>query len=186
MFCSEICRKNAFETFHRIECQIFSMFPIGKEDNISLNKWAAFRTLLVATKQGKELDQLMNHPVYKLPLATKFGRDLKEKFNSEDYSSVFYHGKRSRSNKLENYGSEFSLSVFVNVAKWLYLLRHTSFFGELEDKKEVKINFALLSFMLLALACISLILYHFFLEFGRSSIRSRTLRCSFFPEVTAK
>ncbi|KAK7588157.1 hypothetical protein V9T40_005402 [Parthenolecanium corni] len=136
MFCSEICRKNAFETFHRIECQIFSMFPIGKEDNISLNKWAAFRTLLVATKQGKELDQLMNHPVYKLPLATKFGRDLKEKFNSEDYSSVFYHGKRSRSNKLENYGSEFSLSVFVNVAKWLYLLRHTSFFGELEDKKE--------------------------------------------------
>lgn len=138
MFCSEACRDKAFKTFHRIECQIFSMFPVGKEDQISFSKWAALRTLLVATKQGQELDQIMNHPVYKSPLTKNFTWDQSKKFNSEDYSSAFCYGKRSKSNNFKNYDSEFSFSTFMTVAEWLYLLKHTLFFCEAEEKVKIK------------------------------------------------
>lgn len=139
MFCSIRCRENAFEKFHRIECQIFSMLMDPDEEDVSMMTWATVRILLIATKQGQELDQMMSHPVYKFQLKKKCRPNPNEKLQLQDYSSIFYHGQFSCANKFKDFGSELSLNPFLAVARWMYFLKQTSYFGK-EGKNQVKFN----------------------------------------------
>lgn len=137
MYCSTSCRENASEKFHRIECQIFSMLS-PEDEEVSLMTWAAFRVILVATKQGEKLDEMMNHPMYKFPLSNKIRHNVKSLFNSQDYSSVFYHGQFSGADSFKDFSSGFALNPLMSVTTWMYLLKHSSFF--VESKSQVKIH----------------------------------------------
>lgn len=64
MYCSERCRQEAFDLYHRIECKMLVIF------NSVLHKWPqlkedpllVLRLFLIGTKQGSELTKLMNDP----------------------------------------------------------------------------------------------------------------------------
>lgn len=66
MYCSERCRKEAFDLYHRIECRILPWVRLmedsgGELDNILL----CLRMFLIGTKQGSLLTELMrNSNVY--------------------------------------------------------------------------------------------------------------------------
>lgn len=128
MFCSAHCRDKAYALFHRIECQIFSKLPADMVNEL-LKSWVNVRVLLVITKQGEELDQIMNHPAYKLPLAESFSHDVKKVFNSQEFSSVLAHGKSTCNNRFEDFNTKFKLPLFRSIMTVIYNLRHSSFFG---------------------------------------------------------
>lgn len=142
MFCSTRCRENAFALFHRVECQIVSKLASLEGDGL-LATWDPVRILLVITKQGEELDRIMNHPAYKHPLAKTFSPNLKERFNSQDLSSVLRCMRVTSCNNLDDFSfdNEFDLSKFRTVSLWLYFLKQSTFFGEQGQENQVKIQF---------------------------------------------
>ena len=57
LYCSERCRKQAYDSYHRIECQLW---PFYSQQFSSMAFRMAVRTLLIGTEQGTKLDDLMN------------------------------------------------------------------------------------------------------------------------------
>lgn len=133
MFCSERCRENATDLFHDIECPILATALTLK---VSEMEWLAFRTLIVAAKQGKQLMTLMMHPLYGHPISEKTC-ELSEKYISEDYLTVH--------NLEDNFTKRCAADIFqrsVAVAILLHLLKQTSFFSHM-NCEDVQVRFLL-------------------------------------------
>lgn len=127
LFCSKSCLQKALNCFHRIECQILSL--VGYPVETSLN-WLAIRLLMMATKQGKEIEALMTHPVFKNPLKKPTG-EFPDRFESQDYYNIQnledHLDKKDNSSLLS---AVFSVSIHVNI------LMNTSFLDELCEKNK--------------------------------------------------
>lgn len=125
MFCSERCRENAVALFHDTECSILeTVFSL----KVSEMEWLAFRTLLVATEQGKQLKTLMNHPSYRFPISER-PCALLGKYISEDYATVH--------NLEDNFTKRCAADVFqrsIAVAVLLHILKQTNFFNQTIDE----------------------------------------------------
>lgn len=81
MYCSEGCRQDAYDSYHRTECKLSSMLSYGEEVE---TLWLPLRIFLIGTKQGSELTNLMNDPnVYE-------SLDGKRKCVDVPYSNDYY------------------------------------------------------------------------------------------------
>ncbi len=141
MFCGESCRENALNSFHRIECQVlplvFSSLKLGKIELLAL------RILIIASKQGKELANLFEHPLYQRPFAEKYS-DFKNKYSSDDYFSVH--------NLEDNYAKRSVNDLFqrsMAAAVLLHILKQSSFFEDIYKEadrvRRNKLKFVLFS-----------------------------------------
>lgn len=112
------------------------------ERNGLLEDWCNIRTLLVLTKQGEELDKIMNHPAYKFPLAKTVSHNLKEKFDSLSLSSVLCHGRLTNDEKdLTDLSFGFNLSKFRLALMCVAVLKQTTFFDQQSKEDRVNIFF---------------------------------------------
>lgn len=59
MYCSERCRREAYDSYHRVECIVVPLFSVSEQQEVIL---LALRTFFIGTKQGSELTNLMNDP----------------------------------------------------------------------------------------------------------------------------
>lgn len=142
MFCGTRCRDNAFKLFHRIECQILCNLPTDEGKSLIHDDiWTVVRVLLVVTKQGEELDKIMNDPAYKLPFAKSFSHNVKKVFNAQDLSTVLGHSRVKDDQIGADFSSLLELSLFKSVFSWLYLLKQTTYFGDQITGIQVKIKF---------------------------------------------
>lgn len=121
MFCNNNCYQQALNLYHQTECKILPFLVSLKLSKMEL---LALRTLLIATKQGKELNNLHAHPDFKYPFMKKH-LDTNKTYISLDYISV---------HNLEDNFSKQSLSEMFRRAATtvvvLYALKHSSFFDE--------------------------------------------------------
>lgn len=120
MFCGDSCYQRALHLYHRTECGILSFLvslELGKMELLAL------RTLLIASDQGKELNNLRTHPVFGYPFA-KRRFDANQRYISHDYLSV---------HNLEDHFARRSIAeLFRRSAAaviLLYALKHSSFFN---------------------------------------------------------
>lgn len=107
--------------FHRIECPIlinaFNSTEIVEKD------WLALRLLLVATKQGKELETLMQHPVYKNPLNDVLS-NIPTTFDSKNFSHMFNLVNHLDKRPPGSWDDKIGMAGLL-----LYILKSSSFFG---------------------------------------------------------
>lgn len=134
MYCGEHCRLEAYELYHRVECEI-AQLPKSIFDPADV---LALRTLLVGTKQGEDLRNLMKNPnLYNLFEVKPWPVDQKYTW---DYESI------CNLNSFFNLQSDFSKIVFApsRSAFMLQLLKQSSFFNaskEESDSQTVRISY---------------------------------------------
>ncbi|KAJ8682280.1 hypothetical protein QAD02_018072 [Eretmocerus hayati] len=88
-FCSDTCRKQAWDAFHRYECRIFDYFC--EKSSRRTNSSLAYRTLVNAALQSRNNSVEINQNFLKLHHDDKNALDVKslEKYESQDYKTVF-------------------------------------------------------------------------------------------------
>ncbi|KAK7584217.1 hypothetical protein V9T40_005180 [Parthenolecanium corni] len=127
LFCSDSCRAQAFVQYHRIECQIMNNL---KSKIFDMESKLALRMLMIATRQGKDLKKLSEHPVYQIPFNPSI-RSVNKRHFQEDYYHI--HHLESHERNLKN----FDLIHFCYKAAILIdLLRWTTFFERTRDFTE--------------------------------------------------
>lgn len=139
MYCSEACRTQADNAYHRIECK---MLPFYNSEDLKDTKYmeavVAIRTLLIGTKQGTQLKTLMNTMSIQ-NIFEKKKHAPQEPF-VYDYASII---------KLFENVDLLSLKSNVDIAvKMIMMLRSLSFFkqenGRLDDIRPVSFNFGIM------------------------------------------
>lgn len=117
MYCSEGCRTQALNSYHRTECKLTSFYD---REQLDPHEIMAIRALLIGTEQGVELENLMN----KLTIHGIFRErvDPRNKPFKTDYTAVL---KLSRT--FEEPSSRIRLTVWLAV-RLVVALQHLSFF----------------------------------------------------------
>lgn len=89
----------------------------------------------MVTKQGKELESMMAHPVFKNPLEMTSGK-VPEQFDSLDYANI--HNLPDHRDKRNDFDLWMTVHMTANL---IHILKHTTFFEEHKDEnKFVSIN----------------------------------------------
>lgn len=81
----------------------------------------------MATKQGKELENMMAHPVYKNPLQITID-EVPDQFNSRDYVNL--HNLPDHRDKRSDFDLWMAVHMTTNL---IHILKHTTFFEEQKD-----------------------------------------------------
>ena len=121
MFCSQRCRDDAMNRFHRTECSIL-IKAFKFMDEISEKYWLAIRLLLIVTKQGEELEMLMQHPVYKDPFSN-VPSSVPTTFDSKDFAHMFSLVTHVDKRPAGSWDDKLEMAV-----GFLYILKSASFF----------------------------------------------------------
>lgn len=124
MYCSVGCRNDAYNRYHRIECAIL---PIAWDFGESELAWLSLRILLIATKQGEELETILKDPAFQEPMKNT---DPSVEYN---FDSTFLHVYNLMFNYLRPTGKLHP--GCINAVVILYILKHSNFFAASTSEK---------------------------------------------------
>lgn len=151
MYCSQLCKEDAFKQYHQIECQMDLYFQALMK-TLPFNIRLTIRTFLVATKQGEDLEKLMQNSFFKNPMKKAID-PISKKFNSEDA----VHLLNLTNDSLIDQSSQWKEAVVMmwSVFVMYYFLRKTPYFGTTVEKTWVRYKsvFNYISFVIFNCFC---------------------------------
>ncbi|XKL63349.1 hypothetical protein PGB90_005713 [Kerria lacca] len=131
MYCSERCREESYNLYHRIECETLQLMTSAE---VSKYTYIVLRTVLIASKQGKELETLRTHPIYGKPFI------LPDYIANKKYDSNDYYNIQALIDHHEKHPLSLHAHYIQQAVILLHALKNSSFFDNIEmNKNSVKL-----------------------------------------------
>lgn len=135
MYCSERCREESYNLYHRIECETLQLMTSAE---VSKYTYIVLRTVLIASKQGKELETLRTHPIYGKPFI------LPDYIANKKYDSNDYYNIQALIDHHEKHPLSLHAHYIQQAVILLHALKNSSFFDNIEMNKN-SVNFLFFS-----------------------------------------
>lgn len=121
MYCSEDCRAGAFHAYHRVECKMWPFYQVEiPNDKRNVYTLIALRTLYIGTKQGAQLEALVESlDIHRDIFAEEV--DILNKPFKRDYLSTL--------RMLRKFEEKPSKELILLAVKAVIMLQNLSFFG---------------------------------------------------------